>query len=217
MTQACDRVRALLPHHADGELSEADARAIREHLTGCAECREAAAEWMALNRIVDEGLRLAEPVPADEVDAVIRRLRQARPIWQAAPAPVRFWRSWAPVAGLAALALVIAAVGSSLPPPSLADAGAAIRDQTTALVLGPGEFAGGVPQDYQALRRSARSWPEEAAEALVGQWNRGTQLSQAVTRRVGVLPLAACALLLLAANFAFAREVRSVHGRLQGG
>lgn len=217
MTQACDRVRALLPHHADGELSEADARVIREHLAGCAECRKAAAEWTALNRIVDEGLRRAEPAPADEVDAAIRRLRQARPIWQAAPAPVRFWRSWAPIAGLAALALMIAAVGFSLPQPSLVDAGAAIRDQTTALVLGPGEFASGVPQDYQALRRSVRSWPQEAVEALVGQWSRGTQLSQTVTSRVGVLPLAACALLLLAANFAFAREARSLHGRLQRG
>jgi anti-sigma factor RsiW len=217
MKRLCDRVKALLPYHADGEVSEADARAIREHLSGCAECRQAAAEWRALNRIVDEGLRLEEPVSADEVEAAIRAVHQAKPLWQAAPAPVRFWRSWSPVAGLAALALIIAIAGLNLPQLSLAGASAAIRDETAALALAPGELATQVPHDYQALRRSARFWPEQTVDALVSQWSRGAQLSQALTRRVGVVPLAACALLLLAANFAFARQVRSAHGRLQRG
>jgi hypothetical protein len=216
MRQPCDRVRALLPHHADGEVSEAEARAIREHLAACAACRRAAAEWRALNRIVDEGLQAEASVSEAEVEAAIRRVRQARPMWQAAPAPVRFWRSWAPVAGLAALAVVLALVGMRSSGLSLPSA-AAVREETAAFVVAPGELATELPDDYKALRHSAGSWPEQAIEALGSQWTRGTQLSQAVTRRIGVLPLVACALLLLAANFVLAREVRGTRGTLQRG
>jgi len=216
MRETCERIRALLPHYADGEVSHGDAGMIREHVAACAECRREAAEWAALDRIVSRGLRAEDPVGAEELEAVVQRVRQVRPLWRAAPAPVRFWRSWAPAAGLAALALVIASVAGDLLKLNLADAGALLRDETAALVSVPGELATDVPRDYQALRRSARSWPQRTAAGLGTQWDRGMALSQAVTRRVGPVPLAACALLLLAANFALVREARSSHGRLQG-
>ena len=217
MRETCEIIRALLPYYADGEVSEGEAGMIREHVAGCAECRREAAEWAALGRIVSEGLRAEEPFGADELEAAVQRVHEARPLWRAAPTPVRFWRSWAPVAGLAALALVIAFAASDLLRFSFADAGVLLRDETAALVSVPGELATDVPRDYQALRRSARSWPQRTAEGLGAQWDRGMALSQAVTRRVGPVPLAACALLLLAANFALVREARSSHGRLQRG
>jgi hypothetical protein len=217
MQPTCDRVRALLPYYADGEVGEAEAAILREHIAECAECRREADRWTALNRIVDRGLRVEEPVPAGEVEEAVRRVREAKPVWQVAPTPVRFWRSWAPMAGLAVLAIAIALVGVNRPPLELADARAMVRDETAALVRAPAQLAAGVPRDYEALRRSARLWPQQTVASLAEQWERGAALSQAVTRRVGPAPLAACALLLLAANFAFAREVRGSHGRLQGG
>jgi hypothetical protein len=217
MPGECERVQALLPHYADGEVGAGEARLIREHIAACARCRREAAEWAALNRILGEGLRASEPVSADEIEAAVLRVREVRPIWRVAPTPVRLWRRWAPVAGLAAAAVLVALASANSPWLDLNDAGATIRDETAALALAPAELAADVPRDYRDLRRSIGSWPQQAVNDLAERWSRGAVLSQAVTRRVGTAPLAACAVLLLAANFAFARGVRSSHGRLQEG
>jgi anti-sigma factor RsiW len=217
MREPCDRVRALLPHYADGEVSEAETELVRAHLADCRACRREAAEWAALNRVVERELTARGAVPQSEVEAAIRKVREARPAWRVAPAPVRFWRSWTPAVALAAVAVLIAVIGAELPGLKLTEAGAMIRDEAAALAVGPRELAADVPRDYHALGRSVRSWPQQALDGLAEQWDRGTAVSQAIAGRVGTAPLAACALLLLAANFAFVRGVRSSHGRLQRG
>ncbi|NNE44299.1 MAG: zf-HC2 domain-containing protein, partial [Gemmatimonadetes bacterium] len=47
MTDRCHEIRDLLSAFHDGELSDADAARVREHLPGCDECRGIVAEFAA--------------------------------------------------------------------------------------------------------------------------------------------------------------------------
>jgi anti-sigma factor RsiW len=55
--ERCADVRELLSLHLEGELDEAQAAEVREHLAGCAECAELAA---TMAEIMDAGAALAE-------------------------------------------------------------------------------------------------------------------------------------------------------------
>lgn len=46
----CDRARELLPRYVDGELNDAQATVLRQHLLGCPGCRKQAAEGRSLQR-----------------------------------------------------------------------------------------------------------------------------------------------------------------------
>ncbi|KPK80026.1 MAG: hypothetical protein AMJ81_12515 [Phycisphaerae bacterium SM23_33] len=68
--EECERVRALLAEHSDGELAAAEAGLVEAHLRTCAGCRE---ELEALRR----SLALARQVWRESV-AGLERLRAAR-------------------------------------------------------------------------------------------------------------------------------------------
>jgi anti-sigma factor RsiW len=73
-TPACERITlADLTDYAAGELPEADATAIEEHLFSCAGCSARAAELDALVRAIRPAVRSAE-VGGFVTDAVLNRL-----------------------------------------------------------------------------------------------------------------------------------------------
>lgn len=106
----CDEVKLMLAGLADGRLSERDARAVEEHLAGCANCRQ---ELESLKS--DAALLRQDPKPevpvwlASRIMAGVRERReQARP-QLASTAPVGQYglsRSWARAA-----AVVLAVAG----------------------------------------------------------------------------------------------------------
>jgi predicted anti-sigma-YlaC factor YlaD len=204
--RTCKEIRELLPLFVDGALGEAESRSVRDHLGGCRECRREADRWAALDRVVAAGLTFEEPTAAADVEAVVQRLREVRPAWQAAPTPVRFWRNWAPAAALAGVAVILAVAGLYSPGVDLSAARSRI-----------GAEAAAVPDDFVALNEAARSWPGQAREAALEQANQGAALAEAVLRWVGPAPLVACAVLLLAINLVCARSARLPRQRLQRG
>src|SRR5688500_12441451 len=70
----CERIAvADLTDYAAGELSDAEAAAIEEHLFSCADCGARAAEFDALVRAIRPAVRSAE-VGGFVTDAVLNRL-----------------------------------------------------------------------------------------------------------------------------------------------
>jgi hypothetical protein len=74
MTSLCERVTlAALTDYAVGELADAEAAAIEDHLFSCAECAGRAAEFDALARAIPAAVRSAR-VGGFVTDAVLNRL-----------------------------------------------------------------------------------------------------------------------------------------------
>jgi len=213
----CEHIQDLLPAYVDEALSADDARAVRAHLADCAACRVEAERWARLDGLLDEHLSGAEPVPSADVESVIGRLHQERPVWRVAPAPVRFWRSWMPAATVAAAAVLLVLAGLYTPGVSLASAKDALLDEAASVAAESRELPYAAPEQAIALYEDARSLPKHAALGASRQWDAGLNLAQALTRRVGLAPLATCVLLLFAANVVVARGVRGRPRSLQGG
>jgi anti-sigma factor RsiW len=90
-----------LSRHCEGEMPEAEARRIEDHLAACAECRQAEAE-------VRRGLRLAASLPRVELpEAVAARIWQALEQAPLARRPAR--RLWPAAAAAAALVAAVLA------------------------------------------------------------------------------------------------------------
>ena len=189
----CDAIREMLLDHADGGLPTAEAGEVERHLSACASCRREADEWAALDRVLAQGLRADGPVSDAEIEAAVARVREAKPAWRLAPVPVRFWRSWAPTVALAA------AVGADV------------------CEIYPTDIAQIVPTDIDALRESVSALPESTVAGVTREWDQGATWSQTLGHRIGLLPLAAGAVLLLFINLAFAKSVRGSLRPLQGG
>ncbi len=214
---ACEHIQGLLPAYVDEALAAEERRAVDAHLAGCRACRLEAQRWARLDGLLDTHLAAVEPVEETEVEALVARLHQKRPVWRMAPQPVRFWRRWAPSAAFAAMAALLALVGSYTPGLSLALAKDAVLDEAAAVAASSRELTQVAPEDAVALYADAATWPRDAAEGARRQWSGGLGLIQALTRRVGLAPLATCLLLLLAANLMVARGVRGAPRSLQGG
>jgi len=213
----CEHIEDLLPAYVDHALSADDARAVRAHLADCAACRVEAERWARLDGLLDEHLPVAQPVPSPDVEGLIQRLHRERPVWRVAPAPVRFWRTWMPAAGVAAAAVLLALAGLYAPGVNLDDAKEALLDEAMAVAADSRQLPQVAPEQAMALYEDARSLPKHAALGASRQWDASLSLAQALTRRVGFAPLATCVLLLFAANVMVARGVRGRPRSLQGG
>lgn len=215
--ESCEHIQDLLPAYLEEALGADERRAVGEHLAGCRACRLEAESWARLDGLLDEHLAAVEPVEEAEVEALVQRLREERPVWRIAPEPVRFWRSWAPAAAFAVAAVLLALVGSYTPGLDLAVAKQTVLDEAAAMAASSRELPRAAPEEAVALYADAATWPREAAEGARRQWGEGLGLVQALTRRVGLAPLATCVMLLLAANLMVARGVRGTPRSLQGG
>ncbi|HJN16889.1 MAG TPA: zf-HC2 domain-containing protein [Armatimonadota bacterium] len=214
----CDAIREMLPDHADGGLPTAEAGEVERHLSACASCRREADEWAALDRVLAQGLRADGPVSDAEIEAAVARVREAKPAWRLAPVPVRFWRSWAPTVALAAAAAVLMAVFGVVPGDTWAEAKQIVTTHATSIIHSyPTDIAQIVPTDIDALRESVSALPESTVAGVTREWDQGATWSQTLGHRIGLLPLAAGAVLLLFINLAFAKSVRGSLRPLQGG
>ena len=120
-----ERARTLAAQRLDEPLATADAGWLVDHLAGCDSCRAIAAEYEA-DHVALRGLRDLQPQPprdlwartsaAIEREAVAsgRAPRRATGGAGRATAPARSGRRWPMVGALAAVAVVVVAVGASL-------------------------------------------------------------------------------------------------------
>ncbi len=70
----CEKYEVLLPVYIDGELDEADSRALEDHLEACPFCSEALARYTELEDSL-VSLKNDLPDPSRLADAVVRRLK----------------------------------------------------------------------------------------------------------------------------------------------
>ena len=70
---ACENARTLVPSYLDGELGEAQASPLRNHLLDCPSCREVAKEERALKRWFEARSARAPAVPDGFASHVARR------------------------------------------------------------------------------------------------------------------------------------------------
>lgn len=214
--ELCETIRDLIPEYVDGEACAADADLVRAHLRACAGCRREAAEWRALGRLVDEGLAAVESVSEAEVEAAVARVSQERPLWQAAPAPLRFWRSWAPMAAMGTAAVLLVLLVNYTP--GVASAGPMLRDWAFSLIASyPTDLPDVAVSDVIALGETVRALPDSTAGRVAQEWTRGVTFTEVLATRIGVLPLAAVAFVLFLANVAFVRAVRGTLRPTPGG
>ena len=82
-TPACSDYADLLPLVADRQANVWQRVLVARHMRGCPSCIRQLAELRALCRVL-AGLP-ESPAPADLGEAVCRRVRDARPVWLAAP------------------------------------------------------------------------------------------------------------------------------------
>lgn len=92
---------------AYGELPAAEARAVEAHVAGCARCSGALADIRGVRQTMSQ----LQPVPAPDagLESLLAYANQTARRIQAGPAPrASSWRKWlAPVAGLAALSVLV--------------------------------------------------------------------------------------------------------------
>jgi anti-sigma factor RsiW len=73
MKISCDDARALVPSYVDGELSEAQASPLRNHLFDCPACRGTATEGRVLRRWFEAARQEVVSIPAGFAARVARR------------------------------------------------------------------------------------------------------------------------------------------------
>ncbi len=206
MNRACGDIRDLLPLFVDGALGPADDRRLREHVAACADCRREAERWAALDRLVAQGLAGEAAASDGEIEAVLRRVHETRPVWQVAPAPMRFWRSWAPLGALGLAAVALTLLGLYSPWPHLTGAPAALRNDLAAVVTEATDLVAAVPNDVSGVPQAVRAWPHEIRHDALDGWDQAAALAQSALGWTGPAPFVICLLLVLAVNLAFARR-----------
>ena len=121
---SCDNARSLVPSYLDGELSEAQASPLRNHLFDCPACREVAKEGRVLERWFEPAAAQPVSVPAGFAARVARRALAGDPgvLMPEEPAALRPRRSLLPflltacaVAAAVLLVLALAIQRESLP------------------------------------------------------------------------------------------------------
>ena len=131
----CDEYRDLLPLLGSGELSEAEERRVRAHLSTCAACREAAARLAQVAALIGQPPGdgwSANVIPAVRARLATRAARHPATLGLRPAAPgVPFisprtgrpgWATWATIGALGAallVALLVGLAGLMQPPPQL--------------------------------------------------------------------------------------------------
>jgi len=120
MMQDCNQQQALIPSYLDGELSEALAAPLRQHLLACQECRNAAQGERSLKAWFPEDEQL--PVPVGFAARVARRAFDGdtgeleAPLPASEPAPIlRFVLRATAVAAAVLLVLSVVLRSTDLP------------------------------------------------------------------------------------------------------
>src|SRR5690349_24517763 len=82
-----DDYKEMIPAHALSSLDAADARALNEHLEGCAECRRDLAEWEAVAASLALTAGPAEPSPQlrERILERVRTEQQSRSVSNVVP------------------------------------------------------------------------------------------------------------------------------------
>jgi anti-sigma factor RsiW len=132
MKISCDDARALVPSYVDGELSEAQASPLRNHLFDCPACRGTATEGRVLRRWFEAARVEAVSVPAGFAARVARRAfagdpglivpAEAPPALAARRSQLGFLLAACAVAAAVLLVLALAIQNQSLPETNCLDA-----------------------------------------------------------------------------------------------
>lgn len=99
----CQQLNERLIEFLDGRLESSTKAQVETHLAACAGCRQRAAEFRALSRVLEEW-QPTEPSPAFDV-ALAERIESA------AASSWRWWPAWMRPAYVAVLALLFVAAG----------------------------------------------------------------------------------------------------------
>ncbi|MGQ9730909.1 MAG: anti-sigma factor family protein [Candidatus Zipacnadales bacterium] len=215
--QPCQRFEHLLPLYVDEALTEGETSAVRAHLRECPVCHAEVERWRALNRVLTKGLRVCESVSEAETKAAIMKVHMVKPIWRIVPSPVRFWRSWMPVATVL--------VGAALLTTLILQVPAVIWDHTQTLFREEAATYGAeardlpeiMPTEFVNLTKTVRTLPHTVLEEITEQWERSGAFSRSITARTGRGLLLGCALVLFAANVLLAGKMRVAHQSILGG
>ena len=174
-----DRRRDDIAAYLLGALEPGEAAELERHIAGCAECERELQRLRSAVQVLPETVEQVE-APAALRGRLMEQVRSEAAGPQAAPAVHRAprWRfGLRPVAGLAALALVVAAVGGY----AIRDSGSGGSPKTTTVVTGrsPGVTAEMVRQGETGTLRLANLHQIPANKVLQAWVQRGKQVVSA--------------------------------------
>ncbi len=168
MTQmTCRQAHRFIHLRLDGELGDADAGRLDQHLGTCAECARLARELGRLDRALRQGLAAVPTPEADSLASIRQELTRAR------PRPRLSWRPYT----LAAAAVVVAVIASTValqhtgsrPPAEVASGGQARH------VFTPGAKVSHTAEAGEALAERTIVWGTENSRIPL-QFADGTRL-----------------------------------------
>jgi anti-sigma-K factor RskA len=176
-----DRRRDDIAAYLLGALEPGEAAELERHIAGCPECEQALQRLRPAVRVLPETVEPVEP-PAALRGRLMEQVRSEAAGPQAAPAarpaPASRWRfGLRPAAGLAALALVVAAIGGY----AISDSGSGGGPKTTTVVSGhsPGVTAEMVRAGETGTLRLANLHQLPAGKVLQAWVQRGKQVVSA--------------------------------------
>jgi anti-sigma-K factor RskA len=162
-----------------GALEPGEAAELERHVAGCAECEQELERLRPAVRVLPETVERMEAPPALR-SRLMEQVRSEAPGSQDAPVARRAprWRfGLRPLAGLAALALVVAAIGGY----AISDSGSGGGPKTTTVVTGhsPGVTAEMVRQGETGTLRLANLHQLPSGKVLQAWVQRGNQVVSA--------------------------------------
>jgi anti-sigma-K factor RskA len=174
-----DRRRDDIAAYLLGALEPGEAAELERHVAGCAECEQELERLRPAVRVLPETVERMEAPPALR-SRLMEQVRSEAEDAKAVPAarPTPRWRfGLRPLAGLAALALVVAAIGGY----AIRDSGSGGGPKTTTVVTGhsPGVTAEMVRQGETGTLRLANLHQLPAGKVLQAWVQRGTQVVSA--------------------------------------
>ena len=174
-----DRRRDDIAAYLLGALEPGEAAELERHIAGCPECEQELQRLRPAVRVLPETVERVEP-PAALRGRLMEQVRSEAAGSQAAPAAGRAPRrrfGLRPLAGLAALALVVAAIGGY----AISDSGSGGGPKTTTVVSGhsPGVTAEMVREGETGTLRLANLHQLPAGKVLQAWVQRGKQVVSA--------------------------------------
>lgn len=107
-----DDYKEMIPAHALSALDAADARALNDHLAGCAECRRDLAEWEATAASLALSAKPMEPSP-EVREKILDKIRSEKSPSKVLPFPGTqrsMWRSFGSIAAVLLFAALLVSV-----------------------------------------------------------------------------------------------------------
>lgn len=104
-----DDYKEMIPAHALSALDAADARALNEHLAGCAECRRDLAEWEATAASLALSAKPMEPSP-EVRERILNKIRSEKSPSKVIPFPSPRRRMWELIAAVVVFAALLVSV-----------------------------------------------------------------------------------------------------------